>query len=103
MASSPSVMKVKPNQQMSLLVTYYGGDHGLFVDGKWCDRSFRILIDDEVIKEEQLLGKNPGETLDVYYPIPLALTEGKEEVVVTFASKEGTVAGGVYGVRMLCN
>lgn len=97
------VMKVKPNQQMSLLVTYYGGDHGLFVDGKWCDRSFRILIDEEVIKEEQLLGKNPGETLDVYYPIPLALTEGKEEVVVTFASKEGTVAGGVYGVRMLCD
>jgi hypothetical protein len=95
-------LAVKPDQQMYLRVTYFGGDRSLHMDGKVYKREFEILIDGSVIAHQKLEGgSSPDGTFEVCYEIPAALTEGKEKVGVTFSAEEGKIAGGVYGVRMI--
>lgn len=94
-------MTVEPNGEMSLEVSYFGGDRTVEIDGKTYERDFEILIDDTVIAHQQLEHNGPpASTIDVRYPIPFELTEGKEKVEVKFASSEGKIAGGVYGVKI---
>ncbi|WP_138416018.1 DUF6805 domain-containing protein [Aquibacillus sediminis] len=94
-------MKVDPEQYMYLLVTYFGSDATLHVDGKSYQRDFDILIDGEVIASQQLHANKPGALFDVCYEIPAHLMINKEKVEVRFKSEEGKAAGGVYGVRIL--
>jgi hypothetical protein len=95
-------MGVEPNKQMYLQVSYFGGDQTLFVDGRKYERDFTILIDGTVIAHQQLEADGqPDSLLDRIYEIPLTLTERKQTVEVKFASREGKVAGGVYGLRIL--
>lgn len=35
------------------------------------------------------------------YPIPESMTKGKQSVTVTFRSKPGNIAGGIFHVRLL--
>jgi uncharacterized protein len=94
-------MAVERDKQMYLLVTYYGRDNTLYLDGNKWERGFDILIDGNVIAHQQLNGKLSDSLIDVCYEIPTSLTNKKEKVEVKFSSMEGKAAGGVYGVRII--
>jgi hypothetical protein len=94
-------MKVQPNQRMYLVVTYFGSDAILYVDGRSLTRDFSILVDGSEIAKQKLDANQPGSLFEVSYDIPLALTTGKDIVEVKFASETDKVAGGVYGVRIV--
>ena len=83
-------------KDLSLMVRYWGNETK--------DRSFNILIDGELLAEENLVGKwKKAELVNVEYPIPADMLEGKQSVTVTFRSKPGNIAGGVFHVRIVRN
>lgn len=94
-------MKVEPNNPMYLLVTYFGSDHTMFIDGVKYERHFSIEVDQTEIITQTLTGQKPGELVDICYPIPEELTKGKQKVNITFRADKEKIAGGLYGVRMI--
>ena len=83
-------------KDLSLMVRYWGNETK--------DRSFNILIDGGLLAEENLVGKwKKAELVNVEYPIPADMLEGKQSVTVTFRSKPGNIAGGVFHVRIVRN
>lgn len=86
-------MSVSDTRACSLVCTYWGDDYG--------DRSFDILIDDQVIATQTLNRNRAGEFFDVEYAIPLDLTRGKHDVRVKFQAHQGKTAGGVFGCRIV--
>lgn len=94
-------MAVLPDQPMLLQVTYFSREGAAHVDGRLMERDFEILIDDHVIARQRLEGTQGEQLFNVTYEIPIRLTEGKRSVEVKFASVNGKLAGGVYGVRMI--
>lgn len=94
-------MAVQSNEQMYLVITYFGSDSTLFVDGQTYTREFDIVVDGTIIANQKLEANHPGSLFDVCYDLPLTLTSGKEKVEVKFTSEAGKVAGGVYGIQML--
>lgn len=94
-------MTVQPTKQMYLLITYFGSDSALYVDGELLDREFEILVDGVVIANQKLNANQPGRLFDVCYEIPSVLTNEKDMVVVKFSSKAGKAAGGIYGIRII--
>ncbi|UTF61576.1 glycoside hydrolase family 127 protein [Gilvimarinus sp. DA14] len=84
-----------PDGQARILqITYFGGDTG---------RHFFIELNGKTLAEVTLSGEHGAEFYTVEYPIPeqmLALgSEGKHEL--KFVAAENSVAGGIYGVRLL--
>ncbi len=96
-------LAVEAEQANTLIVTYYGNDQEIFIDGKSYPRQFNILVDQACIATETLTGTNPKQLVDQAYPIPQSLTNGKNSVHVCFEAPEGKIAGGVYGVRVIRN
>lgn len=86
-------LKVRPDAKNDLSLTYWGSDGG--------DRTFEIQVDGTSIATETLVNKKPGEFLDEVYPIPEALTKGKEQVTVRLQARGGSTAGGIFGARTL--
>jgi hypothetical protein len=86
-------MKVDPTKSISLVCTYWGSD-------AW-NRDFDILIDSTKIASQQLDNNDPGKLFDVSYPIDPELISGKTSVTVTFQAKQGKIAGGLFGCRMV--
>jgi len=86
-------MKVLPEQPVRLAVTYWGGDSG--------NRSFDILVDGKKIATQKLRALKPGQFVDVTYDVPPAATKGKRKATVTFQAHPGSMAGGVFGCRVL--
>lgn len=85
-------MKVKEGPLL-LQATYWGGER---------DRAFDILIDGVKIATQQLNDKEqPGKFYDVTYPLPEALTKGKQHVRVRFVPHDRSTAGPVFGVVLL--
>ena len=79
---------------LQLMVRYWGNESG--------QRTFDILIDGKKLVEENLTGKwNKKEMINVEYPIPAEMLKGKSKVTVSFQSRPGHTAGGVFGVRLL--
>ena len=79
---------------LSLMVRYWGNDGG--------NRTFDILIDDQLLVTENITGKwNKDEFVNVEYPIPSTMLDGKTSVRVKFKCKPGNIAGGVFKVRLL--
>jgi len=76
----------------TLRVTYYGADP---------DRRFRILINNKLLKQEQLPGTAGDKFVDVDYELPTPLLASSDVVTVKFAAEPGSTAGGVYYVRLL--
>jgi DUF1680 family protein len=74
-----------------LQATYWGSE---------TNRVFDILVDGTAIAHERLSGRQPGAWIDVDYPVPEALTKGKQKITVRFDPKEGKTAGPVFGVRL---
>ncbi|WP_370621768.1 DUF6805 domain-containing protein [Bacillus sp. JCM 19034] len=95
-------LKVLENEPMALRVMYFEGGTGVHVDGSWYKRQFSIEVDGEVIVEPEFTkGIEDEETYIEEYPIPLALTEGKQSVEVKFVTKEDHASGRIYEVRMV--
>lgn len=76
-----------------LQVTYSGRDK---------DRRFTILVNNQPVQEVTLTGNNDNAFYTVDYPLPPALVQqGNGTLTVKFQAAAGSVAGGVYEVRLL--
>lgn len=84
-------VKVLPDAPVALRTAYWGSDGG---------RTFDISVDGTTIATQTLSGAKPNEYLYVTYPIPPALTKGKNSVTVRFTPKVGN-AGGLFDLRVL--
>ncbi|HXT10374.1 MAG TPA: DUF6805 domain-containing protein [Candidatus Angelobacter sp.] len=87
------VMKVLPDQPMSLNCRYWGSEQA--------GRTFDISIDDKVIATQNLEFNVPGHFFDAEYKIPRGLTRGKDEVTVKFQAHPGLAASGLFGCQIL--
>lgn len=87
------VMKVLPDQPMSLNCRYWGSEAA--------GRTFDICIDDKVIATQNLEFNVPGHFFDAEYKIPRSLTRGKTEVTVKLQAHPGLAAGGLFGCQTL--
>ncbi len=85
-------MKCDPVQPQQLVVTFFGGDAG---------REFDVMVDGKVVGTEKLNNNKPGEFFDATFPLAPELTRGKSSVTVKFAAHPGSLAGGVFGIRMI--
>ncbi|MGK6354334.1 beta-L-arabinofuranosidase domain-containing protein [Sphingomonas sp. DT-207] len=83
-------MKVKPGP-LILQATYWGDER---------KRSFDILVDNQRAATQTLEADKPGSFFDVDYPLPEALTRGKDSVRVRFVPHDKNTAGPVFGVRL---
>lgn len=85
-------VKVLPDQPVFLRCAYWGSDAG---------RTFDILVNGTKIATETLKGRQPGDYLYVTYAIPDTLTHGKDHVTVRFEGKNGSLAGGLFDLRVV--
>ena len=84
-----ATVTVKPDVVQVLRVTYWGGDN---------DRTFDVLADGKVLATQHLTAAHPDAFFDVDYP--LAAGTG-DAVTITFRPRANSVAGGVFGCRVL--
>jgi hypothetical protein len=76
-----------------LRVTYFGGDK---------DRHFTILVNNHIIADVVLDGTHGEDFYTIDYAIPQDVLRGANgELTVKFVAAEGSVAGGIYEVRLL--
>ncbi|GAB3010870.1 glycoside hydrolase family 127 protein [Niabella terrae] len=85
-------MQLSGNGADSLMVTYIGADR---------NRKFDILIDDELLKTEQLSGGKADVFYTRTYAIPPDWQKAKKTVRVRFMANHGATAGRVFGVRTI--
>lgn len=85
-------MKVLPDVESVLLLSYLGDDKG---------RAFDILIDGTKIATQELKGAETGKFFDVEYPIPAELLKGKTKVEVKIQAHPNRTAGRVFSPRVL--
>ena len=87
-------LKDAGKEARKLRVTYYGGDKG---------RNFAIYVNGTLLKTESLDGSRGEQFFEVDYELPGTLTAGAREGILTvkFAARQGSIAGGVYHVRLL--
>ncbi len=83
-------MKTKPGP-LVLQATYWGDERS---------RTFDILVDNVKVATQTLNADRPGQFFDVDYPLPEALTRGKQQVKVKFLPHDRSSAGPVFGVRL---
>ncbi|WGL16066.1 glycoside hydrolase family 127 protein [Microbulbifer bruguierae] len=84
-----------PEQEAHRLrITYYGLDSG---------RHFRILANDVEIAEVELDGSGGDDFFDVDYLVPVEVLEKSDTgtIDLRFEAGENSLAGGIYGVRLL--
>lgn len=83
-------MKTKPGP-LVLQASYWGSERA---------RDFDILVDNVKLATQHLDNDRPGKFFDVEYPLPEALTKGKQSVKVRFVPHDRSSAGPVFGVRL---
>ena len=86
------LMDPKGETSGKVRVTYWGGDSG---------RNFNILVNDQVIAQVALTGAAPGTFIDRDYTIPSNLMSGDEKIRIKFEAQAGSIAGGVFFVRLI--
>ena len=76
------------------MVTYFGND---------VNRTFNILVDNVLLKTIKLENGNRGKFYSQEYEIPAELIRQDTDGVLTvkFEAAPGSIAGGVYDVRLL--
>lgn len=84
-----------PRHQAAILrITYFGGDHG---------RSFTIRMNGSVLAEVKISNEHGPRFYTVDYPVGEDIHQralnGKHEL--KFVANEGSIAGGIYGIRLL--
>jgi DUF1680 family protein len=90
---SYTLATAKNDQPLALVCKYWGSETGA--------RQFDIQIDGTKIATENISGKNTGAFYNVTYPIPAALTRGKDVITVKFQGHPGNTAGGVFGLSLV--
>lgn len=86
-------MKVNKDKDRNyLVVTYWGSATKAHV--------FDVIINDKVIKREDLYDRWPLTYYEVAYEIPQELIKGKDKVTVRFQAQPGYNAGAVFGLKM---
>lgn len=88
-------MKVKPNKTNYLVVTYWGNAPK--------DRVFDILVNDEIVKTENIFERYPLTFFEEVYEIPEYLVKNKDKVTVKFQAHPEHKVGAIYGLRMTSN
>jgi len=83
-------LKDLKKEAKKLRITYFGLDR---------DRYFDILVNENLIASVHLDGSKGNKFFDVDYDIPENIK--KETLTVKFVAKEGSIAGGIYYVRLL--
>jgi hypothetical protein len=86
-------IKVLPDQPVSLVCTYWGGETGA--------RNFDILADGVKIASQSLQNDKPGQFFEVIYAIPAEVTRGRTKITIRFQAQPGNTAGGFYGLRVI--
>lgn len=82
-----------PNREAQLLrITYFGVDAG---------REFAIFVNDRKLADVTLPDGKGGDFYHVDYPLPESLAGESSELELRFEAKPGSIAGGIYGVRLL--
>jgi DUF1680 family protein len=72
-----------------LQATYWGDERGT---------DFDIMVDNVKVATQHLGGDQPGKFMDVEYPLPIGLTQGKAQLKVRFVPHAKHTAGPVFGV-----
>jgi hypothetical protein len=81
-------------KNLSLMVRYWGYE--------WGNRKFNIYIDDKNLISEDNTGKwYKTNFIDVIYPIPNSMVEGKEIIRVKFEALPNSTAGAIYHIGLL--
>jgi DUF1680 family protein len=87
-------LKTAGQEDLSLLLRYWGNETG--------SRTFDILIDDQLLTTENIVGKwNKEDFTDVEYPIPSGMLKSKEYITVKFLPKKDNDGGRIFNVRLL--
>lgn len=86
-------LDTKGETNLELNVTYWGGDGG--------NRNFDILIDGIKIASQKLNAEKPNDFIDKVYDIPAKLLEVKNQITVRFQALPESMAGGVFGCKLL--
>jgi DUF1680 family protein len=86
-------LKVVRDTPLELVASYWGKEIG--------SRTFDMLVDNTIIGATSLDNSRPEGFYDVTYPIPANFTQGKESVTVKLQAHPGSVAGGVYDLRIV--
>lgn len=68
--------------------------------GEERNRDFHILVDGVRVARVRLDASHAGVFFDEDYPVPPALTQGKQAITVRFEPEPGHTAGPVFGVRL---
>jgi hypothetical protein len=84
-------LKILPDEPQNLVLTYWGEDRG---------RQFDIMVDGQKLATEHLTASHPGVYFEQVYPLPAALTKGKQKVTLRIQGAN-TWVGGVFGVRVM--
>jgi DUF1680 family protein len=86
------IMKVDPEKENSLLLTYIGDDK---------DRKFDVLAEGKIIATVEWRGGNTGKFYDLVYSIPPELTKGRTKVTIRIDANYGKTAGRIFSVKTL--
>jgi uncharacterized protein len=76
---------------LTLQATYWGSE---------VNKNFYIMIDGVKIATQLLSGRQPGDFINIDYPVPPELTKGKAKVRVRFEPAAMSRCGPVFGVRL---
>ncbi|HEV7334123.1 MAG TPA: glycoside hydrolase family 127 protein [Flavisolibacter sp.] len=86
-------LKNRNNEGRRLRITYAGGDK---------NRLFDIYINNKLLQSVKLEGSEGNSFYDIDYPLPQQLLDQKPQIItIKFVAHPGSVAGGIYGVRLL--
>lgn len=75
-----------------LQLEYYGLDQ---------NRQFELWIDNHKLADVTLSGTGQADWYSVDYPVPANWLRGTTHIRLKFVAKPGSIAGGIYGVRLL--
>ncbi len=85
-------LKVDAQAPMELGVVYHKGDGEP-------RRVTVIKVDGREVATQRLEKGRAGEFFDATYPLPPELTQGRTHVTVRFETKDGSIAGGIFGLE----
>ncbi|MCH1920707.1 glycoside hydrolase family 127 protein [Shewanella sp. A3A] len=81
----------KQGEAKTLRITYFGGD---------VQRTFDILLNDQLLQTVEMKPGHGDSMYEVDYAIPASMVS-KQGYRLKFVAKPGSIAGGIYGIRLL--
>ena len=80
-------------QPMALVVTYNSDERRT--------RTFNIKADGQIIASPTVTRQLPARFYDAQYPLPVALTRGKQKITIRFEATGGNEIAAVFGLRVI--